>query len=129
MTSCGCSSTYVMYFLLMLRQALEREVYDIVCMDIHMPVMDGLEASRHVSERYPEGEGPRIIALSADTMQSLHERCKAVGIREIICKPFRVEDLQRMVRAHGQRRVRYPMPKAPPPAAALPPAPLLPSSA
>lgn len=68
-----------------------------------------------IHERYPEGEGPRIIALSADTMQSLHERCRAVGIQEIICKPFRVEDLYRMVRAHGTRRVRYPMPKAGPP--------------
>ena len=53
-----------------LLQALEVATYDIVLMDIHMPEMDGLEASRHICARFPEAERPRIVALSADTLQA-----------------------------------------------------------
>nr|AML76429.1 putative LOV domain-containing protein [Chaetopeltis orbicularis] len=77
--------------------ALERKVYDIILMDIHMPEMDGLEASRQIRERYAPQDRPRIIALTADTLQVLHDRCREVGIEEFITKPFRVEDLQRVM--------------------------------
>ncbi|KAK9819724.1 hypothetical protein WJX72_001676 [[Myrmecia] bisecta] len=85
-------------------QALSSKVYDIILMDIHMPEMDGLEASRQIRELYPPEDRPRIVALSADTLQVLHDRCKDVGIEEFICKPFRVEDLQRVVKT--SRRVK-----------------------
>ena len=54
--------------------------YDIILMDIHMPEMDGLEATRKICERFPRPEDrPRIVALSADTLQDLHDRCVWVG--------------------------------------------------
>jgi CheY-like chemotaxis protein len=49
-------------------------------MDIHMPEMDGLEATRRICERFPPDQRPRIIALSADTLQALHERCGGVHV-------------------------------------------------
>lgn len=56
-------------------RALETKRYDLILMDIHMPEMDGLEASRRICQRFPRPEDrPRIVALSADTMQTLHDR-------------------------------------------------------
>nr|AML78993.1 putative LOV domain-containing protein [Carteria crucifera] len=80
--------------------ALEKKVYDLILMDIHMPEMDGLEASRRIQQRYKPEERPRIVALSADTLQALHDRCKEAGIEEFILKPFRVEDLRRVMKCH-----------------------------
>jgi CheY-like chemotaxis protein len=76
---------------------LERQQYDLILMDIHMPEMDGLEASQRIQQLYAPEQRPRIIALSADTLTALREQCAAAGIEEFISKPFRVEDLRRVV--------------------------------
>lgn len=94
-------------------------MYDVVLMDVHMPVLDGVEASRRIMAAYGPADRPRIVALSADTLKCLHERCRGAGIAEFICKPFRVEDLQRVFRvARTLPRVRGPAPQ-PQPAGAL----------
>jgi CheY-like chemotaxis protein len=49
--------------------ALDEKVYDIILMDIHMPEMDGLEASQIIQQRFAPPDRPRIVALSADTLQ------------------------------------------------------------
>lgn len=49
--------------------AMEDNVYDLILMDIHMPEMDGLEASQIIQQRYLPEDRPRIVALSADTLQ------------------------------------------------------------
>ncbi|MFX1263624.1 MAG: response regulator, partial [Promethearchaeota archaeon] len=74
-------------------QALERQPYDVVLMDVQMPEMDGLEATRQICERWPIGERPRIIAMTANAMQGDREICLAAGMNDYVSKPIRVEEL------------------------------------
>lgn len=83
--------------------AMRTAVFDIILLDIHMPEMDGLQASTLIQQMYAPDDRPRIIAVSADTLQVLQEQCKQAGIEDFITKPFRIEDLQRVIR--NPRRV------------------------
>ena len=74
-------------------QALERQSYDIVLMDVQMPEMDGLEAAGRIRELWPCG--PRIIALTAYALEGDRERCLAAGMDEYISKPIQLEELRR----------------------------------
>ncbi len=74
-------------------EALERQRYDVVLMDVHMPRMDGLEASRTVCERWPAPERPRIVAMTADAMAGDRERCIDAGMSDYVTKPVRAAEL------------------------------------
>jgi CheY-like chemotaxis protein/HPt (histidine-containing phosphotransfer) domain-containing protein len=74
-------------------QALERQPYDVVLMDVQMPEMDGLEATRQICARWPVGERPRIIAMTTNAMQGDREMCLAAGMDDYVSKPIRVEEL------------------------------------
>jgi len=74
-------------------EALKRQPYDVVLMDVQMPEMDGLEASRRIKQGGAVVSIPRIIALTADAMQGDRERCLAAGMDDYITKPIRVEAL------------------------------------
>jgi CheY-like chemotaxis protein len=76
-------------------QALKRQRYDVVLMDVQMPEMDGLEASRRIQRDWPAGERPRIIAMTAEAMQGDRERCLAAGMDDYISKPVKVDELRR----------------------------------
>ena len=58
-------------------QAVERQTYDVILMDVQMPEMDGLEASRQICRRWPAGKRPRIVAMTANAMQGDREMCLA----------------------------------------------------
>jgi CheY-like chemotaxis protein len=93
-------------------QALEREPYDVVLMDVQMPKMDGLEATRHIHQRWPQGRRPHVIAATANAMQEEHEACLAAGMDDYLPKPIHLEEL-----AAALRRCR-PRVAPPPPAPA-----------
>jgi PAS domain S-box-containing protein len=74
-------------------QALEREPYDVVLMDVQMPTMDGLEATRRIHQRWPQGQRPHVIAATANAMQEEREACLAAGMDDYLSKPIRMEKL------------------------------------
>lgn len=75
-------------------QALESHPYQIVFMDIQMPEMDGLEATRIIRERWLPTERPCIVALTAYTLEYGREMCLSAGMDDYISKPLIIEDLR-----------------------------------
>ena len=73
--------------------ALTRQAYDVVLMDVQMPELDGLEATRAIRQQWPAAKQPRIIAMTANAMQGDRERCLEAGMDDYIAKPVRIEDL------------------------------------
>ncbi len=78
--------------------ALERQPYDVVLMDMQMPEMDGLEASRRVRARWPGGQGPRIVAMTANVTPEDRRACEEAGMDDYLAKPVRVEALVKALR-------------------------------
>jgi CheY-like chemotaxis protein len=80
-------------------ERLQRAPYDVILMDVQMPGMDGLEASRAVCSRWPLGRRPRIIAMTAEAMEGDRERCLAAGMDDYLVKPVRLDELRRALGA------------------------------
>jgi PAS domain S-box-containing protein len=74
--------------------ALERQSYDVILMDMQMPEMDGIEATRRIIDRYPaRHQRPWIIALTANAMEGDRELCLASGMDDYLSKPMRAADV------------------------------------
>ena len=80
-------------------QALERQNYDIVLMDVRMPEMDGLEATRTICQRWPM-DRPKIIAITAFALEGDRDRCLAAGMDDYITKPVKMDELAEMLKKY-----------------------------
>jgi len=75
-------------------EALERQRYDTILMDIEMPEMDGLEATRRIHRRWAREERPHIIAVTANAMQGERELCLQAGMDDYLSKPIHLDELE-----------------------------------
>ncbi len=73
-------------------QALERQPYDVVLMDIKMPEMNGFEATRQIRQLWPNN-GPKVIAITTYALDSDREKCLAAGMDDYISKPVKINEL------------------------------------
>jgi signal transduction histidine kinase/CheY-like chemotaxis protein len=76
--------------------------FDIVLMDVQMPVLDGLEASRRIRAREAQLRIPRvpILALTANSLREQIQECYDAGMDACLCKPFVADDLLRLISLH-----------------------------
>src|SRR5436305_462228 len=82
-------------------EALQRQHYDVILMDVQMPKMDGLEATRAIQQRWHAEQRPRIIAMTANAMQGDREECLAAGMDDYLTKPIQVKALQEALKRAG----------------------------
>ncbi len=83
-------------------EALERQQYDLILMDVQMPEMDGLEATRSIRGKLPQNLQPQIIAMTANAMQGDREACLAAGMNDYVSKPIQIKELQSALERAGK---------------------------
>jgi len=87
-------------------ESVQRQAYDVVLMDVQMPELDGLDATRRICARLAAGERPRIVAMTANAMQGDREMCLAAGMDDYLTKPIRVERLVQALEQVSPRKDR-----------------------
>lgn len=75
--------------------------FDIILMDIQMPVMDGIEATEKIRAHF-SGQGPKIIALTANVNAGVKEKCDQVGMNGYMSKPIRINQLAELFIQHSE---------------------------
>jgi PAS domain S-box-containing protein len=80
-------------------EALERQDYQVILMDMQMPEMDGLEATRRLRQRFCGANAPYIIAMTANAMPGDRERCLDAGMNDYVPKPIELEVLDKALAA------------------------------
>jgi len=76
--------------------AIEQK-FDLVFMDIYMPVMDGLEATRRIRQYYIKDNDPVIIALTANALLEERDKYLLIGINDVITKPYKLGAIQEAI--------------------------------
>jgi signal transduction histidine kinase/ActR/RegA family two-component response regulator len=89
-------------------EAVRRVPYDVVFMDVQMPELDGIDATKQIIAEHPDGRRPRIVALTANAFEEDRETCLKAGMDDYISKPLKPETLeavlQRAVRTRVEQR-------------------------
>lgn len=83
-------------------EKLNNKSYDIILMDLMMPVMDGLEATRNIRAREKDrGETNIIIGLTANTYDADRDKCLSEGMDEYMAKPFDIDRFHEIIKSFG----------------------------
>jgi len=85
-------------------EIMEHKSFDIILMDVQMPVMNGLEATQAIIEKYPEDVRPYIIAITANAMPGDRERFIEAGMVDYLSKPIRFKDVQDVLIRWGRKK-------------------------
>uniref|UniRef100_B8HJS0 Circadian input-output histidine kinase CikA n=1 Tax=Cyanothece sp. (strain PCC 7425 / ATCC 29141) TaxID=395961 RepID=B8HJS0_CYAP4 len=78
-------------------EALQRQVYDVIFMDVQMPEMDGLETTQHIRQDLQLSTQPWIIAMTAHARAEDRQACLHIGMNDYISKPLRLETLRQVL--------------------------------
>ncbi len=94
-------------------EAIKRQPYDLILMDVQMPEMDGIEATMNIRAILPTERQPRIVAMTAHAMQGDRERCLEAGMDDYLSKPVQMDRLTDVL-TQTPVRPPEPVPSAPP---------------
>jgi signal transduction histidine kinase/CheY-like chemotaxis protein/HPt (histidine-containing phosphotransfer) domain-containing protein len=106
-------------------EAVRRQRYDVVFMDLQMPEMDGLEATAIIRDQIPADRQPRIVAMTANAMEGDREMCLAGRMDDYVAKPIRVRELQAALERCAPSTIAPPARKVEPQKASVAEGPLL----
>jgi CheY-like chemotaxis protein len=85
--------------------AVQRQSYDLVLMDVQMPEMDGLEATRRICQEFPTGQRPEIIAMTAHARPEDLQECLAAGMDGMLTKPMSIDKLRLLLEKTGRLKM------------------------
>ena len=77
--------------------SLELRPYDLILMDVQMPEMDGLEATRAIRKHWGPTDPPKIVAITAHALEGDREKCLDAGMDDYLSKPVKIGDLEEML--------------------------------
>ncbi len=83
-------------------EALKRQPYDLIFMDMHMPAMDGLEATQYIRKNWRRDNQPVIVAMTAGAFERDKELCFSCGMNDYIPKPLHMEALREIIGKHSK---------------------------
>ncbi|MBC7475276.1 MAG: response regulator, partial [Candidatus Sericytochromatia bacterium] len=83
-------------------ESVQRQKYDLIFMDVQMPEMDGLEATKYLVNNYSEDQRPKIIAMTANAMQGDEEKCLQAGMDDYVSKPISFEGIKATLNKWGK---------------------------
>ncbi len=86
------------------KEAVEKAIetdYDLIFMDVQMPVLDGLEATMQIRNSLPEHKQPVIVSMTASAMPEDQEACRMAGMQDYLSKPFRTSQLKEMLEKYA----------------------------
>ncbi|MBX3010361.1 MAG: response regulator [Caldilineaceae bacterium] len=89
-------------------RAVRRQPYDVILMDLHMPEVDGLEATRQILQDESLEHKPYIVALTAAAMDDDEERCRQAGMEDFLTKPIRTSDILSVLERYRLRSEQLP---------------------
>ncbi|MEM8857822.1 MAG: response regulator, partial [Chloroflexota bacterium] len=84
-------------------QALKMRWYDLILMDVQMPEMDGVEATKRINEEWPDKQ-PVIIAMTANAMTGDREKYLEIGMDDYLSKPVRIEDISAVLKRNFSKQ-------------------------